>query len=83
MITAPSITIPKSMAPSDIRFADTPKRCIIIKANKRDRGMTEATINPDLKFPRKDRLKEKDGGWEFEVKGTGFKGVLRVEVEPL
>lgn len=32
-------------------------------------------LNPDAE------LEKKDGGWEFEVRGTGFEGTLRVEIE--
>ena len=52
IITAPSTTIPKSKAPRDIRLAETPNRFIREIANKRDNGITEATIRPALKFPR-------------------------------
>ena len=46
MITAPSTINPKSIAPSDIRLADTPNRFIIPMAKSMDNGMTDATINP-------------------------------------
>ena len=51
MMTAPSTIRPKSIAPKLIRFADTPKICIIAKANKRHKGITEATIKPARQFP--------------------------------
>ena len=53
MITAPSTIIPKSIAPKLIRFDQTPKTFIMIKANSKDKGIVEATIKPPLKFPKK------------------------------
>ena len=51
IMTAPSTMRPKSMAPKLIKFADTPKMCISAKANNKQSGITEATINPALQFP--------------------------------
>ena len=53
IITAPSTMIPKSIAPNDIRFAQTPNCFIIINANNRDKGITEAVINPPRKLPKR------------------------------
>ena len=41
--TAPSIMIPKSMAPIESRLADIPITCKQIKANNRDKGIMTAT----------------------------------------
>jgi hypothetical protein len=51
MITAPSTTMPKSMAPRLIRLADTPKMRIMMMANSMASGMTEATTNPARRLP--------------------------------
>ena len=53
IITAPSTINPKSSAPKLIRFPVTPKRFIMPMANSMDSGITEATISPALRFPRK------------------------------
>ena len=52
MITAPSTINPKSMAPRLIRLAEIPNWFIIATANNIAKGITEATINPALQFPR-------------------------------
>ena len=44
MMTAPSTMIPKSIAPSDRRFAGTFRRSMNTKAKSSDRGMVSATI---------------------------------------
>ena len=44
--------IPKSMAPKLMRFASTPKMYINVSAKNKHMGMTEATTNPERKFPR-------------------------------
>src|SRR5690606_41736011 len=49
IITAPSIIIPKSIAPKLIKLASIPKRFIKEMANKRHKGITEATTSPDLR----------------------------------
>ena len=51
MITAPSMMMPKSMAPKLIKLASTPKMYISESANNKQSGITDATTNPDLKFP--------------------------------
>ena len=51
IITAPSTIIPKSIAPRLIKFAQTPKILIMIKANNRDNGITEAVMMPPRTFP--------------------------------
>ncbi len=53
MITAPSMIIPKSMAPILIKLASTPKRYIIERVKSSDSGITEATTSPERKFPNK------------------------------
>ena len=50
--TAPSTIRPKSMAPSDIRFADTPKYRIPMKPTSIDIGMTAATSRAARASPR-------------------------------
>ena len=52
IITAPSTIRPKSMAPSDIRLADTPNNCIMPSAKSIESGIAEATINPARRLPR-------------------------------
>ena len=52
MITAPSIMIPKSIAPKLIRLASTSKRYIMERANSSDKGITEAMTNPERRLPR-------------------------------
>ena len=49
----PSTTIPKSMAPRLIRFADTPNTLISMKPKSIAKGITDATMTPALTFPRK------------------------------
>ena len=51
IITAPSIIIPKSIAPKLIKLASTPKIFIRESANNIQSGITEATTSPDLKLP--------------------------------
>ena len=51
IITAPSTINPKSIAPKDIRLAEIPNIFIMHNANNIDKGITEATIRPPLKFP--------------------------------
>ena len=53
IITAPSTKIPKSKAPRLIRFAQTSKIYIIIKAKSNAKGMVDATIKPPRKLPKK------------------------------
>ena len=43
--TAPSTMSPKSMAPSDIRLADTPKRRMPMNPTSIESGITAATIS--------------------------------------
>ena len=52
-ITEPSTINPKSMAPNDIKFPPTPNIFINIMAKSIDNGITDETIKPALKFPRK------------------------------
>ena len=52
-MTDPSTINPKSMAPKDMRLPPTPNIFIKIIANSMDKGITEETINPALKLPRK------------------------------
>ena len=51
MITAPSMMIPKSMAPKLIKLASTPKIFIRINAKNKHNGMTDATTSPERRFP--------------------------------
>ncbi len=51
MITAPSMMIPKSMAPKLIKFASTPKMYISESANNIHMGITEATTKPERILP--------------------------------
>ncbi len=51
MITAPSMIIPKSMAPKLIKFASTSKMYIREIAKSKLNGMTEATTRPERTFP--------------------------------
>ena len=44
--------IPKSMAPIEIRLAESPRNTIIMKVNSSDRGMDSATTNEARKSPR-------------------------------
>ena len=52
-MTAPSMIIPKSMAPRLIKFASTPKIYIKDKAKNKHIGITEPTTKPERKFPNK------------------------------
>ena len=45
MMTAPSTMMPKSMAPSDRRFAGIPRRSMKMKAKRSDSGIVSATMN--------------------------------------
>ena len=51
MMTAPSIIIPKSIAPKLMRFASTLKSLIRLSAKSSENGITEATTKPDRQFP--------------------------------
>ena len=50
--TAPSTTIPKSMAPRLIRFAETPNTAMPMKPNSSEIGITAATIKAARTLPR-------------------------------
>ena len=52
-MTAPSIIIPKSMAPKLIKLASIPKMFMKEMANNKHNGITEATTNPERQFPNK------------------------------
>ena len=52
IITAPSIIIPKSMAPRLIKLASIPKIYIIERAKSKLSGMTEAMTNPERMLPK-------------------------------
>ena len=52
MMTAPSMIIPKSIAPKLIRLASTPKMYIIESAKSKLNGITEATTRPERKLPK-------------------------------
>ena len=52
IITAPSIMIPKSIAPRLIKLASTPKTYIKDKAKSKHKGITEATTSPERKLPK-------------------------------
>lgn len=47
------------------------------------RHTSEDFVRPKFKVPAADRMRPVNGGWEFDVGGTGFKATLRVEVEPV
>ncbi len=53
IITAPSTIKPKSIAPRLIRFPDTPKVYMSATAKSIASGITEATISPARRLPRK------------------------------
>ena len=53
IITAPSIIIPKSIAPKLIKLASILKIFINEMANNKQSGITEATTNPERQFPNK------------------------------
>ena len=55
MTIEPSTTMPKSIAPRLMRFAETPKMRIMMKPKSIAMGMTEATMTLALTFPRKSR----------------------------
>src|SRR6202171_2366879 len=45
MITVPSTIMPRSMAPTDSRFADSPRITVIITARRSATGIVAATIS--------------------------------------
>ena len=51
--TALSTIIPKSIAPSDMRLADTPRASIRMNAKRSDRGITVATMSEAFQLRRK------------------------------
>ena len=53
IIIAPSTTIPKSIAPKESKFAETPNKFISIRANNNESGIMDATISPALISPIK------------------------------
>ena len=73
MTTAPSTIRPKSIAPSDIRFADTPKSRMPMKPASIERGMTAATMSDG---PHVAQEEEEDGDDEERA----FEQVLRDRV---
>ncbi len=52
MITVESTTIPKSTAPSEMRFAGVPVRSIPMNAQSSASGMFRAVINAARRFPK-------------------------------
>ncbi len=52
MITVASTTSPKSMAPTESRFADSPRASMISTAKNRAKGMVAATIRALFRLPR-------------------------------
>ena len=52
MISVASTIMPKSMDPSEIKFADCPIRTIIEKVKSNESGMVRATIRAARKCPR-------------------------------
>jgi len=59
MITVASTTRPKSMAPTDKRFADSPRNTISPIANDKANGMVIATITALRRLPRKAHCSKK------------------------
>ena len=51
IITAPSIIIPKSIAPKLIKLASIPKIFMNEIANNKQSGITDATTNPERQLP--------------------------------
>ena len=51
--TALSTMMPKSTAPSEIRFAASPRPSIMMKATSSDSGMTAATMSAARQLRRK------------------------------
>jgi hypothetical protein len=52
MITVPSTMMPRSMAPTDSRFADSPRITVIITASSSATGIVAATIRAQRRSPR-------------------------------
>ena len=52
-ITAPSTTMPKSMAPSDIKLAETPAHRMQPRAKSSESGITLATTSPARRLPNR------------------------------
>ena len=53
MMSAASTMMPKSIAPSEIKFADSPTMTIIENVNRSASGTVAATIRAARMFPRK------------------------------
>lgn len=73
-MTAPSIMIPKSMAPRLIRLASTPKIYIKDSANSKHSGITEATTKPERRFPKTVLQQNYDRAPQYQVFGDGKGG---------
>ena len=58
-------------------------RAVLEPALELFRHTDERFIDKGYDIPEEDRMLEKDGAWEFEVRGTGFDGVLRIEFDRL
>ena len=82
IITAPSMIIPKSIAPKLIKLASTLNMCIIPSANNKLKGITDATTNPERIFPNnktttKITIKQPKIKFSAMVKVVLFKSSLR------
>src|SRR5215475_11432415 len=53
MTTEASTIMPKSIAPMEMRFADSPRSTIMMKVNRSERGMVSATTREARQSPRK------------------------------
>ena len=52
MMTVPSTMMPRSMAPTDSRLADSPRITVIITASSSATGIVAATISAQRRSPR-------------------------------
>ena len=52
MITVPSTMMPRSMAPIDSRFADSPRSTVMMTARNSATGMVAATMIAERRLPR-------------------------------
>ena len=53
MMTVPSTIMPRSMAPTDSRLAESPRSTVMITARNSATGMVAATIIAQRRLPRK------------------------------
>src|SRR5713101_5199051 len=60
MMTVESTMMPRSIAPTDSRLADSPRSTVMTTARNSATGIVAATIRAQRRSPRKDPLDQED-----------------------